>query len=127
LSICFPSLSAHHFLLLPFTFRLLLIPLLQHQPSRPVLPVLLDLLLLQHAECFTWEIVAAYGVFGVNAKRVAEFVAGETVEACAVELKAKARKGARFHSKFFWINLKYPATSEQARIPQGVLDFQLLL
>ena len=47
---------------------------------RPKLAVLLDLLLLQHAERLTWEVVAAEGVFGINAKRVAQFVARETVE-----------------------------------------------
>lgn len=40
--------------------------------------VLLDRFLLQHAERLTREIFAAYGVFGGDAKRVAEFVAGET-------------------------------------------------
>lgn len=47
------------------TFRVLFIPLLQHQPPRPILPVLLGLLVLQHAERFAWEVVAV-NVFGVE-------------------------------------------------------------
>ena len=52
-----------------------LVPLLQHQPSRPILSVLLDLLVLQPAERFTGEILAV-NVFGIE--DVAQFVAGKT-------------------------------------------------
>ena len=61
----------------------LFIPLLQHQPSRQILPVLAHLLLLQYAERLAWEVVAVH-VFGIQ--DVAQFVAGETVEARIVRV-----------------------------------------
>jgi len=69
------------------TFPFHLIPLFQHQPPRPILPVLLDLLLLQHAECLAWEIVAVH-IFGIQ--DVAQFVAGETVEPRIVRVQFRA-------------------------------------
>jgi hypothetical protein len=68
----------------------LLIPLFQHQPSRPILPVLPHLLLLQHAEGFAWKVIAVH-VFGI--KDVAEFVAGEAIEPriARVQFRAEVR------------------------------------
>jgi hypothetical protein len=62
-------------------------------PPRPKLAVLLDLLVLQHAECLTWEVVAV-NVFGV--KNVAEFVAAETIEARIVRIQFSAEMRAVF-------------------------------
>ena len=63
-----------------------LIPLLQHQPPRPVLPVLPHLLVLQHAERFAWEVVAV-NVFGVE--DIAEFVAGKAISFSKAALQIK--------------------------------------
>lgn len=71
-----------YFCPLPFTF--LPIPLLQHQSSCLILPVMPHLFLLQHAECFAWEVVAVY-VFGIE--DVARFMTGEIVEARIVRVQ----------------------------------------
>ena len=52
---------------------LVFIPCLEHETSRPILPIQADFLLLQHAERFAREILAV-DFFGVE--NVAQFVAG---------------------------------------------------
>ena len=55
------------------------IPRLQNETSRPILPKLLDFLLIQHAEDFAREILTV-DFSGIDAERhVAQFVAGEII------------------------------------------------
>jgi hypothetical protein len=69
----------------------LTIPRLQHQPRRPILPIQADFLILHHAEGLARELLAV-DFFGVDAKRVAQFIAGETVETGVVGVQFGARR-----------------------------------
>src|SRR5262245_20344312 len=72
------------------------IPRFYYQFSRPILPKLLDFLLLQHAKRLAREIFAV-DFFRIDiVRRVAQLIAGETVERDIVSIQFGAELGTRW-------------------------------
>lgn len=79
-----------------------------------LIPPKLDFFLLQDAECLPREILAI-DFFGIDAKRVAQFIAGGTVETCVIGIQLGAELGAvdfvpaeEFTRNVLWVNNAQP-------------------